>query len=108
MIIQITLLELELSVRWTGRSLSTGLPASAGDFKTPTQYLNMGDYKGRTGLPPPAAYPSTVEREMYSPVPPYPSTMLVYTETTDRQVRDLATPEGMMNRLLNLALILLI
>jgi hypothetical protein len=42
----------------------------------------MGDYKGRTGLSPPAAYPSTVEREMYSHVPPYPSTMLAYVETT--------------------------
>jgi hypothetical protein len=31
---------------------------------------NMGDYKGWTGLSPPAAYPSTVEREMYSQVPP--------------------------------------
>ena len=28
-----------------------------------TPYPNMGDYKGRTGLSPPAAYPSTVEYE---------------------------------------------
>jgi hypothetical protein len=42
----------------------------------------MGDYKGRTGLAPLAAYPSTMEREMYSPIPPYPSTMLAYIETT--------------------------
>jgi hypothetical protein len=79
--------------------------------------MNVGDYKGRTGLSPPAAYPSTVEREMYSLVPPYPSTMLEYVETTqvpwvpdptDRQVKDLGTPEGMINRHLNLALILLI
>ena len=42
----------------------------------------MGDYKGRTGLSPHAAYPSTMEREMYSPISPYPSTMLAYIETT--------------------------
>ena len=36
----ITWLELELSVRWMGRSPGTGLPASQGDFKTPTQYLD--------------------------------------------------------------------
>ena len=28
---------------------------------TPTPYPNMGDYEGRIGLSPPAAYPSTVE-----------------------------------------------
>jgi hypothetical protein len=84
---------------------------------TPTPQTNVGDYKGRTGLSPSAAYPSTVEREMYSFVPPYPSTMLAYVETTqvpqdpdptDQQVQDLGTPEGMMNRHFNLALILLI
>jgi hypothetical protein len=42
-----------------GRSSSTGLLASLSDFKTPTQYPNIGDYKGRTGLSPLAAYPST-------------------------------------------------
>ena len=60
MIIQVTWLELELSVRWTGRSPSTSLPASARDFKTPTQYSDVGDYMGWTGLSPPTAYPSTV------------------------------------------------
>jgi hypothetical protein len=77
----------------------------------------MGDYERWTGLSPPAAYPSTMEREMYSPIPPYPSTMLAYIETTqipwvpdpmDQLVKDLGTPEGMMNHHLNLALILLI
>jgi hypothetical protein len=29
------------------------------DFKTPTRYPNVGDYKGWTGLSPPSAYPST-------------------------------------------------
>jgi hypothetical protein len=47
----------------------------------------------------------------------YPSTMLAYTETIqiprvpdpmDRQVKDLGTPNGTMNRHLNLALILII
>ena len=60
MIIQATWLELELSVRWTGRSSSTGLLASVRYFKTPTQYPDMGDYKGRTRLSPPASYPSTM------------------------------------------------
>jgi hypothetical protein len=41
----------------------------------------VGDYKRQTRLSPPAAYPSTMEREMYSPVPPHPSTMLVHIET---------------------------
>jgi hypothetical protein len=60
MIIQVIWPKLELSLRWIGRSLSTSLPASARDFQTPTEYPNVGDYKGRTGLSPPAAYPSTV------------------------------------------------
>ena len=41
----------EISEHW--------LLASMRDFKTPTQYPNMGDYKGRTWLSPLAAYPST-------------------------------------------------
>jgi len=58
--------------------------------------------------------PQPWRRTMHSPVSPYPSTSLVYTETTqipwdsdamDQQVKDLGTPEGMMNRHLNLALI---
>jgi hypothetical protein len=68
--------------------------------------MNVGDYKGRIGLSPPTAYPWTVEREMYSPVPPYLSTTLVYVEMYS-QVKDLGTLEGIMNRHLNLALILL-
>ena len=60
MIIQTIWLELKLSVRWTGRSPGNGRLARQGDFKTPTQYLDMGDYKGWIGLSPPAAYPSTV------------------------------------------------
>jgi hypothetical protein len=44
--------------------------------------MNVGDYKGQIRLSPPAAYPSTVEKEMYSPVSPYPSILLAYTETT--------------------------
>jgi hypothetical protein len=35
-------------------------PSSAIDFKTPTQYPNVGDYKGQIGLSPPTAYPSTM------------------------------------------------
>ena len=42
-------------------SPSTSLLASARDFKTPTQYPNVGDYKGWTRLSPPAAYTSTME-----------------------------------------------
>jgi hypothetical protein len=60
MIIQIIWIELELSLIWTERSLSTILPANTRDFKTPTQYPDVGDYKGRTRLSPSAAYPSTV------------------------------------------------
>jgi hypothetical protein len=41
-----------------------------------------GDYKGRTGLSPPAAYPSTGEREMHPPIPLYPSTTLANKKTT--------------------------
>jgi hypothetical protein len=43
-----------------GRSPSTGLPASMRDFKTPTQYPDVGNYKGWTGLSPSATYPLTV------------------------------------------------
>ena len=41
-------------------SPSTSLLASARDFKTPTKYPNVEYYKGRTGLSPPTANPSTV------------------------------------------------
>jgi hypothetical protein len=53
---------------------------------------------------------------MHSSISPYPITMLSYTITTqipwvpnptDPQVKDLGTLEGMMNRHLNLSLILL-
>ena len=60
LIIEVRWLELELSVRWMGRCLRTGLPASKRDFKTPTQYSDVGDYKGWTSLSPPTTYPSTV------------------------------------------------
>ena len=53
------MIRVRTSVRWTGKSPSTGLPASVRDFKTPTQYPNVGDYKGWRGLSPPTAYPST-------------------------------------------------
>ena len=42
----------------------------------------MEDYKGRTGLSPPTAYPSTVGHEMHSPTPIYPGTSPTYIETT--------------------------
>jgi hypothetical protein len=79
--------------------------------------MNVGDYKGWTGLSPPTVYPSTVERETYSPVPSYPSTMLAYIETTQIPLgplpygsigKGLGQPESMMNHHLDLALILLI
>jgi hypothetical protein len=44
--------------------------------------MNVGEFKGRTGLSPPAAYPSIVEREMQSPAPIYPGTLPVYIVTT--------------------------
>jgi hypothetical protein len=31
--------------------------------------MNVEEFKGWTGLSPPAAYPSTIEREMQSPTP---------------------------------------
>jgi hypothetical protein len=43
--------------------------------------MNVGDIRD-AGLSPPAAYPSTVERETYSPDPPYLSNMLACIETT--------------------------
>jgi hypothetical protein len=73
----------------------------------------MGEFKGRIGLSPPTAYPSTVEREIQSPTPIYSGTSPVYIVTTkspvvpdpmDRQVKNLGVPEGMMNRHLYLAL----
>jgi hypothetical protein len=61
MIIQIIWLELDLIVRWMGRSLSTGLLKRERHYELLHEYLNVGDYKGWTGLSLPAAYPSTVE-----------------------------------------------
>jgi hypothetical protein len=117
MIIQVIWLELELSLRWTGRSSSTGLLASTRDFKTPTQYPNVGDYKGRTGLSPPTAYPSTVGychiRRFLCTRAPRPCTKKLpipprVPNPTDWQVKDIGKPEGTTNRHLNLTLLLLI
>jgi hypothetical protein len=117
MIIQVIWLELGLNLRWTQRSLSTGLPASTRDFKTPTQYPNMGDYEGRTGLSPPATYPSNPGALSYSKVPVHPSTTPCTRKLpispwvpspTDWQVKDMGNPEGTTNRHLNLPLLQLI
>ena len=43
----------EISGHW-----STSMPGRL--YELLYEYPNMGDYKGRTGLSPPAAYPSTV------------------------------------------------
>ena len=43
-----------------GEILSMSLPASTRDYKTPTQYQNVGDYKRWTGLSPPTTNPSTM------------------------------------------------
>jgi hypothetical protein len=80
-----------------------------GDFKTPTQYPNVGDYKGQTGLSPHAAYPSTGALS-YPKVPVYPSTTPVYKETTHIPPRlrpygstskNMGKLKGMMNHHLN-------
>jgi hypothetical protein len=74
----------------------------------------MKDRQGYHHRPP---TPQPWTRTMHSPASIYPSTMLVYREATqaprvpdptDRQVRSLGTPEGTMNRHLNLALFLII
>jgi hypothetical protein len=41
-----------------------------------------GDYEGRIGLSPPAAYPSTVGHEMHSPASIYAGTSPAYIGTT--------------------------
>ena len=81
-------------------------------------YLNIGDYKGRTGLSPPAAYPSIGEKDnafTYLSIPKhhacvyknYPNPLESST-LKNRQVKKLGTPDGTMNRHLNLALISII
>jgi hypothetical protein len=77
----------------------------------------MGEYKGQTELSPPASYPSAMVRDNAITISPYPSTMLAYTKTTqiprvpdptDRQVKNLGTLNGTMNRNFNFTLILII
>jgi hypothetical protein len=58
--------------------------------------MNMGEFKGRTGLSPHAAYPSTEEKEMQSPAPIYPGTSPVYIVTT--QVPCSPQPYGSMGK----------
>ena len=117
MIIQITWLELDLSVRWTGRSPSTGLPASARDFKTPTQYPDVGDYKGRIGLSPPTAYPSAgghrhIRRFPCTRAPRLCTKKLPISpqdfDPTDQQARTWANPKEQWTTTSTLALLLLI
>ena len=117
MIIQVIWLEIELSLRWTGRSLSTGLPASMRDFKTPTQYPDVEDYKGRTGLSPPTTYPSTmgychIQRFPCSRAPCLCTRKLTISpwdsNPTDWQARIWAHPKAWWIATSTLALILLI
>jgi hypothetical protein len=82
MVMQNTWLELDLSVRWMGRSLSTGLPASARDFtnsymNTRTWGLQVMDMAVTT-----YRLPLNHGASSHSKVPVYPSTMPVYKETT--------------------------
>jgi hypothetical protein len=70
-------------VRWIRRPPSIALPATSYDnLRTPTPWLNVGDYEGRIGLSPPVAYPSTVGHEMHSPAPIYLGTSPTYIGTT--------------------------
>ena len=78
----------------------------------------MGDYKGRTGLLPPTAYHlnrgegQCIHLSLHTQAPCLRTQETAQFPTgpdpTDLQVKNLGTPEGMMNRHLNLALILLI
>jgi hypothetical protein len=116
MIIQVIWLELGLCLRWTGRFPSTGLPASTRDFKTPIQYPNVGDYKGQTGLSPPAAYPSTMGHHHIQRFPciraPRPCTRKLPISPGPRPYgltgKGYGQPKGTTNRHLNLPLLLLI
>jgi hypothetical protein len=80
--------------------------------------MNVGDYKGRTGLSPPTAYHlnrgegQCIHLSLYTQAPrlciqklPKSSQVL---DPTDQQVKNLGIPESTMNRHLNLALILII
>ena len=102
-------------MKQVGRLPSTGLlvtTCSILDSYTPNEHggLQGTDRAVTTCSLPPQPWKGT----MHSPVAPYPSTTLAYTETTqipqvpdptDRWVKDLGTPDGTMNRHLNLALI---
>jgi hypothetical protein len=92
---------------WSASNLSDNL-----DSYTPIEH---GEYKGRTGLSPPAAYPSFRRKGQYNhlflhtqapclrmqQLPKSP----VVPDPTDRQVKKMGTPCGTMNHHLNLALI---
>jgi hypothetical protein len=84
-------------VRWIRRPPSTGLPATSCDnLRTSTLWPNVGDYEGRTGLSPPAAYPSTVGHEMHSSAPTYPGTSPTYIGTT--QIPSSLRPYGLIGK----------
>jgi len=51
-------------------------------YKLLHEYLNMGDYKGWTGMSPPTVYPSNHGAPSYPKVPMHPSTMPMNKETT--------------------------
>jgi len=51
-------------------------------YKLLHKYLNMGGYKGWTGLSPPTVYPSNHGAPSYPKVPVHPSTTPMYKETT--------------------------
>ena len=78
----------------------------------------MGDYKGWIELSPPAAYHlnrgegQCIHLSLHTQAPRSHTQKLPKSpqvpKPIDQQVKDLGTPEGMMNRHLNLARILLI
>ena len=88
-----------------------------GDFKTPTQYPDMGDYKGWTRLLSLAAYPSTVGylhiRRFPCTRAPRPCTRKLpispwNSDPTDQQARIWANPKERQTATSSLALLLLI
>ena len=117
MIIKVIWLELELGLRWTGRSPGTSLPISHRDFMN--SYMNTQtwgitrDGQGCHHLPP-TPQPGAPS---YPKVPVHPSTMPMYKETThipqdsdptDWQARIWATPKERRAVTSTLALLLLI
>ena len=118
MIIQVTELVLGLSVKQVGRPPSTSLPATSCDNLDSYTPVERGGLQGTDRVVTTCRLPlnrgkgQCIHLSLHTQAPRLRIQKLPKSprvpDPTNRQVKDLGTPDGMMNRHLNFSLILII